>query len=666
YGWGGAIFIQTSVATENLNELNFLMRDLVFVGCSAVNSIGNNIHIQSANTSATGEAIKTENLLTVKDITDLYTNKLYGSDYMGIDQSKVNDDNTPISFHEPLFINPPSRIFLNPYVVNAFNGIVNVFCGESDIPSYNGGGIFASIYTGGKLTIDGQCNFTECKSDYGGGFLAHVAGRNSLLTLEDGIQFESCTSRYLNGGGAYLDISDQATSLREGGGMNVRIQNENSILELVGVLFENCSTFGSQCYGGGLYVVVNTNTSLLISGMSLFNNCSSDYIGGGCYVSCSGSGSQIQITGQLEFENCTSDLGGGLCFDIFDQATIDIDQMSFINCTASEGGGLNVYINNGDFSVTGPVIFQNCESQIGGGSSMIVQLYLEVKFTQICIEGTLIIKDTTFDNCTCTQPGNGGGIFATMQWENSILELIDLSFKNCHALDGYVYREDMGRGGGLFVCVFSGSQLIMSGTCIFKNCSAVNGGGIYMYIDSGWKVNIKDQCIFSECKTSQSGGGIYSYIYGIFNIEDTTFDSCSCIQPGNGGGISLYHGTSSILSIINSSFINCKTIQNSSNQRYGSGGAIFIQTSIIAENLNETNFLLTDLVFTGCSAVNSIGNNLHIQSIDTYATGEAIESENLLSVNGTTNLYYNNSYQQDYMGIDQSKSILKILRSILC
>ncbi|KAA6383163.1 MAG: hypothetical protein EZS28_021308, partial [Streblomastix strix] len=344
-----------------------------------------------------------------------------------------------------------------------------------------------------------------------------------------------------------------------------------------------CNVIGDNSKGGGLYLVVNTNTSLLISGMSLFNNCSSDFIGGGCYMLCTGIGSQIQITGQLEFENCSSKSGGGMRININNYATVVINQISFKDCFASVGGG-GCYINcletGGIFSITGELQFENCNSDLGGGMLIYIQS-----------STTLDINKISFQYCQSNQ--SGGGIMADIQ---------------------------------------IGGKLSISGISSFLNCVSQNGGGIYS--------NIND---------------------GTLNIEDTTFDRCTCSQPGNGGGIALYQGSSSIISITNSSFIDCKTISNSSDQRYGWGGGIFIQTSVTAENLNESNFIIRDLIITRCSAVNSIGNNLHIQSIDTYTTGEAIKNGNLLTVINQSNppniisdLYTSLSYAYDYMGINES------------
>ncbi|KAA6365723.1 MAG: hypothetical protein EZS28_038750, partial [Streblomastix strix] len=262
----------------------------------------------------------------------------------------------------------------------------------------------------------------------------------------------------------------------------------------------------------------------------------------------------------------------------------------------------------------------------------------------------------------------------------AIIVVNQLSFKEC---------SSSGYGGGLYVYSVS-SKFNITGFCLFQNCESQIGGGcflVFLSYEASFITN--DLVLFDNC-TSENGGGIYSKFYslgtmlsnnysfndcaalsgggifleidsGTFKIDGTTFNSCICAQPGNGGGIALIHKPSSIISITNSSFISCKTISNSLDQRYGWGGAIFIQTSIIAENLIESNFLLRDLVFTGCSTVNSIGNNIHIQSANTYATGEAIKNINLLTVKDLLNppniisdLYTSSSYAYDYMGINQS------------
>ncbi|KAA6383164.1 MAG: hypothetical protein EZS28_021309 [Streblomastix strix] len=387
-----------------------------------------------------------------------------------------------------------------------------------------GGAIYAQVSFGGNLTIDGLCKFAQCyTAEDGSGIWAQISGVNSLLTLEDGLKFDTCQndSNYSQGGGIYFEIYGQATSIinnvqfsycnassgggvylygrnqvkqifdgtkftnceayYDGGGLNARIDSQNSVLELINITFENCNVIGDNSKGGGLYLVVNTNISLLISETCLFKNCSSGFVGGGCSMICEGSEIQIQITGKLEFENCSSKSGGGMRININNQATVDINQISFKDCLAQSGGGL----------------------------------YADIKY---------------------------------------------------------------------------GGKLTINGICSFLNCESLNGGGIYSYIISDGQLIIMNQCIFTECESkSGSGGGIYSNVNdGIIKIEDAIFDRCACSQPGNGGGIALIQGSSSIISITNSSFNDSKTISNSLDQRYGWGGeilqSVFIEISGFTED----------------------------------------------------------------------------------
>ncbi|KAA6358270.1 MAG: hypothetical protein EZS28_046203, partial [Streblomastix strix] len=136
--------------------------------------------------------------------------------------------------------------------------------------------------------------------------------------------------------------------------------------------------------------------------------------------------------------------------------------------------------------------------------------------------------------------------------------------------------------------------------------------------------------------TSGSGGAIYAQLSGSnINIDGSTFDRCSATQPGNGGALSLYQQTAtSIISITNSLFKDCKTLSGSSST-YGWGGGIFLFTSISSNALSSSNLLMNDLAFIGCQSIIG-GHNIHIRSPNTKETGLAISSNNLLTVNGTT------------------------------
>ncbi|KAA6359587.1 MAG: hypothetical protein EZS28_044886, partial [Streblomastix strix] len=184
-----------------------------------------------------------------------------------------------------------------------------------------------------------------------------------------------------------------------------------------------------------------------------------------------------------------------------------------------------------------------------------------------------------------------------------------------------------------------------------------NGALINADLKVGSILKINDSCSFTNCQsTSGSGGAISSQLSnGELNIEDSTFDTCSATQPGNGGALSLcQYTTISIIKINNAAFTNCKTLTNPSNSTYGWGGAIFLFTSISSNTLSSSNLLMIDLAFSGCQS-SIAGHNIHIRSPNTKETGLAISSNNLLTVNGTTDLYISPDYEFDYMGIDESK-----------
>ncbi|KAA6368496.1 MAG: hypothetical protein EZS28_035977, partial [Streblomastix strix] len=137
YGWGGAIDIEMGFEASFLTLENFQLTDLSFTNCKA-SGAGNNLHILSMDTYSTGQVIKNENLLTVKDqsnppniIYDLFTSPQYAYDYMGINESieKDNPGTIDLDHHNPLF----EQLFIsnvpNPSYIDAINGKDIKFCG---------------------------------------------------------------------------------------------------------------------------------------------------------------------------------------------------------------------------------------------------------------------------------------------------------------------------------------------------------------------------------------------------------------------------------------------------------------------------------------------------------------------------------------------------------
>ncbi|KAA6372095.1 MAG: hypothetical protein EZS28_032378, partial [Streblomastix strix] len=652
-----------------------------------------------------------------------------------------------------------------------------------------GGVIYADIISGGNLLIDGQCKFTECKADFGGDICAYISGLNSLLTLDDGVKFEDCTSN--KGGGIFIEIRDQASCIinkvlfkdcsayggggilvygrnqmkqtfngtqfinceaqNTGGGMEVSLSTQNSILELIDILFENCTAFGDNSGGGGLFIETWNLAQLIISGTCLFINCSADNGGGifaqidsggkltidgyckftECKVGQSGGGIQAEIKSEntkLElinflFENCTGIAAylnnnnggnvlisnssfiqcgnGGMRADLQHQNSIlELINLSFKNCNSGQGGGLTLYVQDGSLAqINGLISFNNCMGFSGGqmigggiyaicngtGSQILIAGKLEFEDCKsnrgggMYIEthnfATVIINQLLFKECWADY---GGGLFAHCQTAQ-LTFTGQVLFQNSWSYNsggGCYLRSQNGSvnfnsdeqilfdschsqvGGGMFMHIYN-NGLVSTNKIHFDNCSGLGTGGLYNHFRDGGQICIVNQCVFTDCRgsTSRAGGFLADMNDGIINIKGTTFDSCTCNQLGSGGAIVVLQSSSSIIQITNSSFINCKALLDTSDLRYGWGGAIFIQTNITAENLNKSNFIMTDLVFIGCSAVNSIGNNIHIQSTNTYNTGIAIAAQYLITVKDTPNLYTSSEYSDDYMGIDQSKII---------
>ncbi|KAA6390939.1 MAG: hypothetical protein EZS28_013534, partial [Streblomastix strix] len=528
-----------------------------------------------------------------------------------------------------------------------------------------GGALYVVINQGSSIIIEGACEFFKCVSQYGGGLYFLVLDE-ATVTIDGKCIFDQCTSE--RDGGAIYAIIDQGSltidgacifteckSESNGGGALYAYINQYSSFTIKGgCKFIQCS---SQLDGGAILSYMGRDTQLTINECT-FEECKSETYGGAVTIYYIDQDQSISIGGACIFDRCKSKTGGGALQAFIYQGSLTIDgQCIFTECTSeSDGGAIAVDIQQeGSLNIEGACIFTECKSQNRGGALFIsIQNETTVIIDKECIfkhcisergggaiftyffQGSLTIQGgCEFIQCSSQNIYNGGGAIFTYNYNDEHFSVVGCIFKEC---------TSEGVGGAICIYFFdSVGSVSIGGACLFDNCSSYyDSGALFAQINQG-SLTIDGACIFTECKSGLGGGGIYSNIYdSTLNIEDTTFDSCACTQPGNGGGISLYQGSSSIISITNSSFIDCKTISNSSDQRYGWGGAIFIQTSVTAENLNESNFLIRDLIFIGCEAVKTIGNNLHIQSFDTYSTGEAIEVGNLLSVDGTIDLYYNN------------------------
>ncbi|KAA6370721.1 MAG: hypothetical protein EZS28_033752, partial [Streblomastix strix] len=513
---------------------------------------------------------------------------------------------------------------------------------EEGATNQEGGAIHAyPLSTSIQLEIL-YCNFIGCKATVGGGAVNLYIENVDAFTLKNS-QFYNCSSQQ-SGGALYIYAV---------GVVYFTMENNQ---------FYNCSTRG---LGGALYLR-SINEALNTVENNQFYYCTANEQGGA--IQQSSSVDSLQFIKGVLIENCESqNVGGGIMVDLFDSspnfgALAEIKQTTIINCKTS-------YFSYG----------------LGGGG-----IYASI------IEGTLNIEDSIISNCNSSQTANGGGINIRKESNNAKLFISNTSLISCKTIAKDSYPE-FNYGGGIFLDTSLttsklNSQNFLLTDLVFTGCEsgAQAGHNIHivspniqatlLFIKNGNLLTVNNTVNLYENELyandymgldnlkfmsgrpfinpyyiDPASGAIYSTLSGgVLIIEDSTFNTCNCTQPGAGGALAIIQDFTSKVFIRNTSFINCKTIMNSSSDYYGWGGAIYIQSSVSSNELSYSNFQMTDLTFSGCEAVNQIGNNIHIVSPDTHLTGLTIAVLGLLTVNGINDLYSSQSYQNDYMGINQS------------
>ncbi|KAA6382268.1 MAG: hypothetical protein EZS28_022206 [Streblomastix strix] len=482
--------------------------------------------------------------------------------------------------------------------------------------------IYATLNNGGLIELI-EVTFTNCISERSGGAIWATLYGESKIQLNNSNTFRNCmcaNSEVGHGGAFYLILSDSGskfitsgqvefmncTSACNGGAIWTEINAGE--LSLSNINIENC--YGTS--GGAIYLILNGDGQATIDGSSSISNCNSPTSGGGIYINSTFSifhiiRCKIIISGQLEVQNCCSrTFGGGIYAEVSD-VDITLSGLKITDCQSGEGGGIYLVVTQqGIMTFSGLNLIQNCSSTDGSGGG--IYICNNTYFSQLTVSGSLTIKD-------CNSQTTGGGIYVDIQQ----------------------------------------TEFTFSGINIDNSLSKLGGGGLNSSLSAGGRLTIQDSSVVQNCRSIYgSGGALYSFIdNGKLSLDSVSFMNCSCSQPYNGGAlyIALFSATSNV-SITNSSFKQCQT-NSSSSQKYGWGGAIFIHINYSLSDLDVARFNLTKLVFEENLAT-GMGQNIHIQSNDTLATGSMISSNSLLTVNDTTNLYTSPFYAYDYMGIDNS------------
>ncbi|KAA6374883.1 MAG: hypothetical protein EZS28_029590, partial [Streblomastix strix] len=487
FGWGGGIFIQTSVTASQLTQSNFYLTNIAFSGCQSVIA-GHNIHIRSPNTKATGQTIADNVLLTVNGIDDLYISLSYVNDYIGIDESKVNNGNTQFSDHDPLFINTILFSTYSQYNVDSYSGIDNLFCGQNSNPCkrikqiLNMNGNQISGYRKGTDTItinlsnhDSQDEDIQINSNTPIGNLVKIQSdgypnngytKYSILTsLFAQTLFSIADTSRLELYGIQFD-NLISTSTKPLISMSSNINTEIPSLSIIDCEFNQDSTSYPtssllhsliSINGGKLtlqttqisdYKFTNGKSFLMIQSNqtgssrnfkpnqieiigSTFENIEQSGPGNGAVINAElKAGSLLKINDSSSFTNCVSALNGGVIYSVISEGSVELNKLTMIGCQSLSGGSVYALISNkGKLSIDESAEFGQCIAKRGNGGS----LYVDIDYTT---QSSFEIKDAVIHDCKAIADsanllppsGFGGGIFLVTQGNyNPNLNVLDLS-----------------------------------------------------------------------------------------------------------------------------------------------------------------------------------------------------------------------------------------------
>ncbi|KAA6392355.1 MAG: hypothetical protein EZS28_012117, partial [Streblomastix strix] len=296
-------------------------------------------------------------------------------------------------------------------------------------------------------------------------------------------------------------------------------------------------------------------------------------------------------------------------------------------------------LNNGSLTVIDTII-QNFHFKNQSGVINLVQ-------NPSTNNNIIAISSSTFQDIVQEGTACVGGsiIHGEIRQGSSLIINTETLFKNC--------SSQTGSGGAIkLVILYDYTSEINKVT--FDSCQSSQGGAIWFDFIGPSNFQIKNDSQFIKCKTNNNGngGGIWTQHKdnGKLNLIDTSFSECECTQEGNGGAIAFtqinqYGG----IGMDNVSFSLCKTLLGSS-QKYGWGGAIFIDIKH-SDTFQVYFFNLSSLVFSNCISAGK-GNNIHIRSPNIANTAQDIIANNFITVYGISDLFTSGLYPDDYLGIN--------------
>ncbi|KAA6387625.1 MAG: hypothetical protein EZS28_016848 [Streblomastix strix] len=524
------------------------------------------------------------------------------------------------------FMNGNSLIYIKPDQTSTVTISQTTFTSIAQTGAGNGAAINAQLQQDSILKVTDSCTFYNCSTQQsylciGGAINARVDGSNSQFIVSELVKFENCQSR-------------------QGGAISVELLNLGTCV-INNVQFKECTVNND---GGGIFAQIpETGGTLTITNHTSFVQCiNTDWEGGGMNIGIIGSNSRCLISDNVLFEKCQAERGGAIYINQDEGAKFEIHNVTFKECEAGFGGAILLNPNNGASFDANNVIFEKCEAHMGGA----------IYFTQ-AFGASFDVHNVQFTECISDD--FGGALYYQLDSQRGLFSCI---------LDGasFIDCSSQQYGGSMYIVEYSGTATI-NGSTFSSSESISNGGAIYALLSESELIIENTQ--FKNCYSITSdGGSIYAFLNeGYLSLNQVKFNGSSCTQPGSGGAIAIVQYSSiSRISITDSSFTNCLTLSGGSSTQYGWGGAIYIDIYYNPPTLTAANFNLTDLTFSDCTAIENIGNNLHILSDDTATVGNQIKTGSLLTVKDLSNppyiisdLYTSLQYAYDYMGINYSK-----------
>ncbi|KAA6387289.1 MAG: hypothetical protein EZS28_017184, partial [Streblomastix strix] len=603
YGWGGAIYIQIIYQASLLTETNFLLTDLSFTNCTSFENIGNNLHIRSANTHNTGIAIAANSLLTVKDLTDLYTNDSYSNDYMGIDESKVNDGNTQISDHQALFLAGQLGFITKEYYIRSSDSLDENDCSSStpcktinyilskSLPTEFVKGLSISIINLLSKTTDQDNIFINSETELNNIITIQPEGyisrgteytKQSILTSTfDSTLFTISNTGRLKLFGLHFDNLNPSSTVTN---PLISISTDSNDIPLL--LINDCEfnrSDNAQLYhsliemnGGMMFIhktliynyellsdknlinIKQSGTSTVTISQTTFSNISQTGAGKGAVINAElYQGSILKITDSCTFYNCSTQLSD--------------------NCA---GGAINAVVNGStsQLIISDLVKFEKCQSFKGGA------INVELINMGICVVNNVQFKE-------CIVFNDGGGIFAQLQETGGILTITNhTSFDQC-------INTRYGGGGINIVNNGSKSKCIISDNVIFEQCEAGMGSAIYLNQEDGASFEVHD-VQFIECSSRYYSGAIQYELRNGNNISSFILDGAQfigCSSQQNGG---------SLLIVVQSGNATISGSTFSGSQSIGIGGALY------AELNYDAALIIDNTQFNLCYSTDSDGGSI--------------------------------------------------------